>query len=45
MNLYRVTRQDGSIFMVEATSDLEANLKALRTNGNKSPVILVEQVQ
>lgn len=42
MTIYKVTRQDGSWFVVEASNTETAIEKAQRTNGNSAPVVMVE---
>jgi hypothetical protein len=44
LSIYYVTREDGSMFVIDAVNQETANQKALYTNGNKSPVasVLVE---
>lgn len=42
MTLYKVTRSDGSWFIVEASNTETAIEKASRTNGSASPILTVE---
>lgn len=45
MILWKVTRADGSFFVVDAPDALTANLKALQNNHSESAVVSVEPIK